>query len=344
MDPRFEKIINETFRIDANEGTDKVGDLKSIVARCVEPGMTIHALTTHLIPFASSNEIIRQFHDQDPKFTFITLGSLGHAFCMIHFKMLKKLITTFAGDVYPTPGPSKVFQKAYLEKSVEFENWSILALSEMLLAGAMGVPFLPIRSIEGSSMAEENRDSYREIEDPFAPGGEKVNLVRAMVPDLVLVHGWAADRAGNTILAPPYSEGIWGAFAARKGAIVTVEKIVDSNFIRRYSHLVRLPGMYVRGVAEAPFGGHPGGMVNLGIPEFDSYAEDYDFIINFREATQKRETFSKWIEKWILGPGSHEGYLQKLGSGHLRKLRELGHPDAWRSELETFSKKLPLTQ
>ncbi|MCX5858772.1 MAG: hypothetical protein NT056_02565 [Proteobacteria bacterium] len=125
---------------------------------------------------------------------------------------------------------------------------------------------------------------------------------------------------------------------------MTVEKIVDSDFIRRYSHLVRLPGMYVRGVAEAPFGGHPGGMVNLGIPEFDSYAEDYDFIINFREATQKRETFSKWIEEWILRPGSHEGYLQKLGSEHLRKLRELGQPDAWRHELETFSKKLPLTQ
>ena len=344
MDPRFEKIINETFRVDANEGPDKVGDLKSIVARCVEPGMTIHALTTHLLPFASANEIIRQFYNKDPKFTFVTLGSLGHAFCMIHFNMLKKLITTFAGDVYPTPGPSKLFQRAYLEKSVEFENWSILALSEMLLAGAMGVPFLPIRSIGGSSMAEENHDSYAEIEDPFGQSEEKVGLVKALVPDIVLVHGWAADRAGNTILAPPYSEGIWGAFAARKGTIVTVEKIVDSDFIRRYSHLVRLPGMYVRGVAEAPFGGHPGGMVNLGVPEFDSYAEDYDFIINFREATQKRETFSKWIEEWILGPGSHEGYLKKLGSDHLLKLRGLGHPDAWRSELETFSEKLPLTK
>ena len=36
-----------------------------------------------------------------------------------------------------------------------------------------------------------------------------------------------SDRAGNVALHPPMLEGVWGALGARRGAIVTVERVVD---------------------------------------------------------------------------------------------------------------------
>ena len=121
------------------------------------------------------------------------------------------------------------------------------------------------------------------------------------------------DKEGNTIVFNPSVEGValWGAYASKNGVIVTVEKIVDSNFIRRHSYLVKIPGYLVRAVVELPFGAHPSA---LYVPESfgGGYAEDYDFIVEFREAARREETLEKWIDEWVLGV-NHEKYLEKLG-------------------------------
>ena len=120
-----------------------------------------------------------------------------------------------------------------------------------------------------------------------------------MRPDLALFHAWAADRAGNVVAAAPLNENFYAAMAARGGAIVSVEKIVSTEFIRRHATLVRLPGQYVAAVVEAPFGAHPGGMYGLNVPELESYAEDLDFIVELRRAFRKQETAATcttWIE------------------------------------------------
>src|SRR5258706_28974 len=122
-----------------------------------------------------------------------------------------------------------------------------------LLAGGMGVPFPPSRWLRGSTMEEDNARSGDLIaaDDPFGAGG-RVAYVRALVPDVALLHGWVADRAGNVITASPMNENTYGAMAARGGAVVTVEKIVSTDFIRRHADLVRLPSQYVPAVVETP--------------------------------------------------------------------------------------------
>ena len=75
------------------------------------------------------------------------------------------------------------------------------------------------------------------------------------MPDVALLHAPVADRAGNVALHPPLLEGVWGALAARRGAIVTVERVVDD--LRPWSHLVRIPAHRVLAVVRGADGRAP---------------------------------------------------------------------------------------
>ena len=211
-----------------------------------------------------------------------------------------------------------------------------------LLAGAMGVPFLPTKSLLGSSMEEDNARAgdFLAVDDPFGGAG-RVGYVRALEPDVALVHGWAADRAGNVIIGTPMNENLYGAMAARRGAVVTVERIVPTEFIRRHAHLVRLPAQYVRAVVETPQGCHPGGMYGMGVPELEGYAEDLDWILECRRAFRKPETADAWIKEWILDVPTHEAYLAKVGYAKIMETKGRADTDAWVSELEALSSGLP---
>jgi acyl CoA:acetate/3-ketoacid CoA transferase alpha subunit len=117
-----------------------------------------------------------------------------------------------------------------LEGRLEVQNWSMLTFPLRLLAGAMGVPFLPTKSLLGSSMEEDNARAgdFRAVDDPFG-GPRCVGYVRALVPDAALVHGWVADRAGKVSIGTPMNENLYGAMTARRGTVVTEERIVPSS-------------------------------------------------------------------------------------------------------------------
>ncbi|MGH2368689.1 MAG: CoA-transferase, partial [Chloroflexota bacterium] len=139
----------------------------------------------------------------------------------------------------------------------------------------------------------------------------RVGYARALVPDVALMHAWVADRAGNVIIAPPMNENMYGAMAARNGAVVTVEKIVSTDFIRRHADLVRLPSQYVRAIVEAPHGNHPGGMYGMSVPELEGYAEDLEWILECRRAFRKPETADAWIKEWMLDLPDHAAYPRR---------------------------------
>src|SRR5207253_9187923 len=137
------------------------------------------------------------------------------------------------GDSFPTYTPNPIFQQAYSSGAVAVEHWSILTYVQRLEAAARGLPAITTGSLRGSSMAA-NAD-YAEVDSPFGP----VGLLAPLAPDVALVHAPVADAAGNVAVAAPFLEGVWGAWAARRGAIVTVEKVVDD--LGSWGHLVQLP-------------------------------------------------------------------------------------------------------
>jgi acyl CoA:acetate/3-ketoacid CoA transferase alpha subunit len=321
-------FLDSKFRLPVVEGEDKVCSLDEAIRTHVKKGMSIGFAGRGGALF---NQLVREFWDKNPEFTIINNGITATVLSLIHGRLAKKIIASYIGDVYPSPGPNPVAQKAYLSGEVEFENWTMLTIPQRLLAGAMGWSVIPTRSIVGSSMEEENKESFTVIDDPFAPG-EKIGLMRALRPDIALVHGAAADRCGNTIITYPLGADVFGAWGAKYGVIVSAEKIVSTEYIRSHSHLVRIPSYMVKAVCEVPYGAHPAGMPNCGLPEFEHYFEDYDFLTESREASRDERKFSEWIKYWVLDCKDYNEYLAKLGRDRLLYLKGKAHSDSWKDE------------
>jgi acyl CoA:acetate/3-ketoacid CoA transferase beta subunit len=117
--------------------------------------------------------------------------------------------------------------------------------------------------------------------------------------------------------------------------VLTVHHVVDADFVRRHSHLVRIPADRVLAVCHAPYGSHPYGNYAAGVPEFTPYANDYAYMREHRAAQESAERYADWLKTWILDMESHEAYLDTLGESHLRALTQQADPGSWRSELES---------
>jgi acyl CoA:acetate/3-ketoacid CoA transferase alpha subunit/acyl CoA:acetate/3-ketoacid CoA transferase beta subunit len=287
---------------------NKVVSLQQAIENNIKPGMTLHI---SLQAGAATCELARQFWDRQPGFTLI-MNMIGghHALSLIHGGLVKKLIFATCADIYPRPYPNPVIQRAFNNKSCELENWSMLSLTQALMAGALCLPFIPTRSVIGSSLADDNKHAIRMIDDVFG-SGEKIGLIKSLCPDISIVQGWAADPMGNVILPGPPRD-TWAAKASRKGIIVCVEKLVDEDFIRNHSLLVKIPGSLVNAVCVAPRGAHPQNMSAQSLSAFEGYGLDYAFLKAFRKAAEDVDAYNRWVKDWILDCPSHDAYLAKL--------------------------------
>ncbi|MHB8429546.1 MAG: CoA-transferase [Acidimicrobiales bacterium] len=293
------------------------------VRRNVRAGDELHIVTGHTRWTAAAREVIRQWWGADPGFTLVmlSLSSLGAVF--FRGGLVSKVVTGYSGDVFPNFTPNPWFSDAYLEGRVEVEHWSFLTFLQRLEAAAKGLPAVTTASLQGSSM--EGNPGFAVIDSPF---GGRVGLLAAYAPDVALVHAPLADVEGNVAMSPPLLEGIWGALAARRGAVVTVERIVDD--IRPWSHLVRIPAHRVLSVSEVPMGAHPGGLFAPHLP-VQPYGEDLAFWEDVRNAS-RRDDFDTFIDRWILTPRDQHQYLDQLGEERIGRLHRRAHPDSWRED------------
>lgn len=296
------------------EGEDKVKPLSRAIAELIHPGMSIYITRE---AGAATMELCRRFWGKETGFTLISSTIGNYTVLPIYGGLVKKVITSNYAHPYPTQGPIKVVAAAQ-RSGMESEIWSICVLQLRLMAGALGLPFLPTRSISGSSLAQINPEGFKEIADPFT--GRSIGVVRSLIPDVSLVHGLAADRYGNTILPFPDSE-LWGARAGRR-IIVTVERVLPTEMVRRYSTVVKIPGHLVDAVCPAPLGAHPWGLPNTGVPDVEGYDSDYEFMLELRKALEDDERLKNWVREWLLGTADHEDYLNRLGRDRVSSLKE----------------------
>jgi acyl CoA:acetate/3-ketoacid CoA transferase alpha subunit len=187
-------------------------------------------------------------------------------------------------------------------------EWSNAALSTRLKAAAMGVPFLPIRSMLGADTLKYS--AAKVVEDPFT--GQPICLVPALILDVGLIHVHRADRCGNAQI-----DGISGfAFEmarASKRLIISTEEMVDTDEIRRQPDRTMIPYYLVDAVVHAPFGAHPGEMVY-------EYARDEAEIRAWAKASETSESAAAYLEKYVYGVPDHDVYLVLFEQDHLDAL------------------------
>ena len=202
-------------------------------------------------------------------------------------------------------GISKVMRHYTEAKLARFEEWSHMSIGLRYRAGAMGIPFMPSRSMVGSDVGRNVGDALKTMPCPFT--GEQVTLLPALNPDVALIHVQRCDAYGNAQLDGLQFMDIDMAMAANR-VILTTERIVSNDQIRRTPDATRIPFFVVEAVVEAPYGCAPHecyGIYEPFFPHLDQYAE--------RIGKETVKGAQQYLEEFYYGPKSWSEYLAKLG-------------------------------
>jgi glutaconate CoA-transferase subunit A len=205
-------------------------------------------------------------------------------------------------------GVSKVMRHHVETGKARYDEWSHLAVGMRFRAGAMGIPFMPIRSMLGSDVREQ-RPEVVEINCPFTQ--EKLLLVPALNPDVALIHVQRADAYGNAQIDGLQFMDIDLAMAANR-VILTTERIVSNDQIRRAPDHTRIPFFTVDAVVELPFGCAPHECYGLYEPMM-RHLEYYVDLVNTDPVAGMRE----YLDRFVYEPRSWNAFLGLIGVDEL---------------------------
>ncbi|MCZ6869062.1 MAG: CoA transferase subunit A [Gammaproteobacteria bacterium] len=202
-------------------------------------------------------------------------------------------------------GISKVMRHYTESKKARFEEWSHMSMGLRYRAGAMGIPCMPTRSMLGSDVAGNLGDEVREMSCPFT--GERLALLPALNPDVALIHVQRCDAYGNAQMDGLEFMDADIAMAANR-VILTTERIISNDQIRRNPDQTKIPFFTVDAVVEAPYGCAPHECYGV-------YEPFYSHMDYYAELTkQDPEAGAKeYLERFYYGPQSWPDYLNLLG-------------------------------
>jgi acyl CoA:acetate/3-ketoacid CoA transferase alpha subunit len=328
-------------------GKGRIAPLAEAIRTHVTPGMHLHFASTPSRSNAAIREVARAFAGTRPGFRVSSTGLHSMAHLLPMLGLADRLLACFYGDHFPAPRPNPLYHRLAAE-GVELEHWSLWSLVASLRAGAEGHAWVVNRSLRGTTIAAElaARGAYQELTLPGAPAaGEPspspapapspaaprtIALCAALRPDVTFVHAAAADDEGHVLMSGPLSEGLWSALGARRGVIVTVERIVSAAVTRAHPTAIPLPPHRVLAVCEEPFGAHPQPFhcaPELGIP---TYRDDVEHYERWAALTTDPAGFAEFTRRVLQAPDGGAAYREYVGATRLAELRasELAAPAA----------------
>jgi glutaconate CoA-transferase subunit A len=264
----------------------QIQPLPEAVASLVKDGSFV-ALEgfTHLIPFAAGHEILRQGRSD---LTVVRLTPDVLFDQMIGLGRVARVIFSYGGN--PGVGSLHRFRDAVEHgwpRQIELREHSHAGLANAYVAGASHLPFAVLRGYAGTDLPEHSED-IAFINCPFT--GQRLSAVRAINPDVAIIHAQQADRQGNVQL--------WGltgvqkeAIMAARHAIVTVEEIVDELAPR--PRAIMLPNWILDAICQVPNGAWPSYAADFSVRD-NTFYEDWDAI------ARDRDRFTQWMEENVL--------------------------------------------
>jgi glutaconate CoA-transferase subunit A len=183
------------------------------------------------------------------------------------------------------------------------------AIAGGLRAAIGDMPWMPIPDL-GTDLPRHSPDFYKPL--PHVPGERRMLAAMAVRPDVCFIHAQQADEHGNVqFLGPPFFDAML-AQASRR-VIVSVDRIVSTDTIRRHNHLTKLPAAMVDAVVEAPWGAHP-----TASPA--SYRADELHLAEYVKASAKDERWAAYLQRYVHGAATPADYLDTLGGARLAAL------------------------
>jgi glutaconate CoA-transferase subunit A len=307
LQPPDINAFRESNRAKTKRLVDKRMSEAEAVARFIHDGDYIgtELYGTVRCPQSLVNEIVRQ------RKTNLRVAGQGvfELDILLGAGCVSALDHTYIGmEVY---GISNCLRREVESGRVRCVDWSNAGIAWRFKAAAMGVPFIPVRSMLGTDTLKYS--AAKVVECPFT--GDPIALLPALILDVGLIHVHRADIYGNAQI-----DGISGfAFEmarASKRLIISTEEIVETDFIRSHPDRTIIPYYLVDAVVHAPFGSHPGEMCYV-------YERDEPHIKSWVEASKTIEGTQAYLERYIYSVPDHQAYLELIGVDRLQALKDM---------------------
>lgn len=307
MDPDADEA-REFFQQKSRKLMEKTTTLKDAVARLIHDGDYIASggFGTSRIPTAAYHEIMRQRKKN--------LGFSAHA-ATHDFQLLTNGQCINRCDVayivgLEARGLSRRARQAVESGEVELTEWTNAALSWRYRAASMGISFIPARCMMGTDTITYS--AAVEMECPYT--AKKYVALPALYPDVGIIHVHRCDVYGNCQI-----DGLmvsdWEMARAAKRLIITTEKLIPREEIRREPHRTAIPYYLVDAVVEVPYGSYPANMPY-------EYYSDEEHLQEWLQAEKDPDTLAKFLERNIYGVEDFWEYLNLNGGpARLAELR-----------------------
>ncbi len=264
--------------------------------------VALSGFATARCTMAFAHEVIRQ------KINHLTISQCVGAMdadIMIGAGVVDKII--YGGGSRGRSGQHFCINRAIEEGTLQREELSSLSMTFRYLAGALGLPFIPIRSLNGSDILKQLEEIeppvVGRLKDPFS--GEEWLVLKPITPDVSIIQVQVADEEGNAwILGPRWDNEEQVKSSDR--TIVITEQLVSTEMIRRYPERTLVHGFRVSHVVHLPFSAHPSSV--YGVYDFDK-----DHINLFARASKTPQGLQGYLDKYVYGVQDHWGYLEAVG-------------------------------
>ena len=255
------------------------------------------------IPFAFAHELIRQ-----RKRDLVLIGPISDILFdqLIGAGCVAGVEAAWIGNV--SAGLGHCYRRALeqgVPRRIEVRDHSNFSMAQAFLAGAIGAPYLPTKTLLGSDIVRAN-PSFKESTSPF--DGSKEVLVRAITPDVAVIACQVASMEGGAELQGPWGVSYEAALAA-KSVIVLAEIVPTSaaaGVMRHAQNRAIVPPTKVVAVVNEPGACHPSPLQNF-------YQRDNEFFHEYHRATRTIDGFDAWIAEWVMSVPDRAAYLRKLG-------------------------------
>jgi glutaconate CoA-transferase subunit A len=288
--------------------------MREAIARFVPDGSSVamSLALESLIPFAAGHEIIRQRRRD-----LTLIGPISDMLFdqLIGAGCVARIRAAWVGNV--SAGLGHNYRRAVeqgIPRSIEVEDHSNFSIALSLLAGGLGAPYIPTRSLLGSDIARDH-PTFREATSPF--DGERVLLIPAIVPDVAILHVQRADEDGNA--------HAWGnlgiceeAALAAKKVIVVAEELVARDVILSDPNRVIAAAFKVCAVVHEPGGAHPS-------PVQGYWNRDHEFFHAYHQETRSADGFARWLDQWVYSVPDRQTYMERLGAARRSQLAPREH-------------------
>lgn len=303
----------EVFRHKPRALAKKVTSVADAVSRLVCDGdyLAIGGFGTNRIPTAVCHEIIRQKkqnlsfagHTATHDFQILCAGNLTD-----RGQTLTKVDSAYIVGL-EARGLSPHARRVMESGTIQVSEWSNYALAVRFRAAAMGVPFLPVRSMLGTDTGRYS--GAAEITCPYT--GMKLLALPAIYPDVAAIHVHEADVYGNARLRGTSVADLDVARAAKR-LIITCERLVSAEEFRSEPDRTSIPYYCVDAVCEVPYGSYPGNMPY-------EYFSDEDHLKLWLSREEDPAGFRRFLEEAIWNQPDFDAYLDWAGG--LKRMQQL---------------------